>query len=128
MSDAPYDTSAAGPVPGLLQSLLSKVRPPDWVVDEMQNRVVLFLNHVLMTEPQAQERLRRQKGKPVRVQWGEFNLTLAATAAGLLERPSCHAKPELSVTLTQASPLVSASRRTARLSSCVPPARLLDFS
>jgi ubiquinone biosynthesis accessory factor UbiJ len=90
---------------GFFQTLVSKVRPPEWVVDEMQNRVVLFLNHVLMAEPQAQERLRRQKGKPVRVQWGEFNLTLAATAAGLLERPSGHAKPELSVTLTQVSPL-----------------------
>ena len=91
-------------MPGFLQSLLSKVRPPEWVVDEMQNRVVLFLNHVLMVEPQAQARLRRQMGKPVRVQWGEIHLTLSATAAGLLERPSGNAKPELSVTLTQTSP------------------------
>jgi ubiquinone biosynthesis accessory factor UbiJ len=105
MSDASSDFSTSGRMSGFFQTLVSKVRPPEWVVDEMQNRVVLFLNHVLMAEPQAQERLRRQKGKPVRVQWGEFNLTLAATAAGLLERPSGHAKPELSVTLTQVSPL-----------------------
>ena len=44
---------------GMLHSLLGSVRPPEWMVDELQNRVVLFLNHVLMQEPQAQDRLRR---------------------------------------------------------------------
>ncbi len=103
MSNEPRDFSA-GAKSGFLQSLLSKVRPPEWVVDEVQNRVVLFLNHVLMSEPQAQDRLRRQQGKPVRVLWGEVNLTLAATPAGLLERPAMVAKPDLTVTLTQSSP------------------------
>lgn len=91
-----------------LQSLLGAVRPPEWMVDELQNRVVLFLNHVLMQEKAAQDRLRRQKGKPVRVQWGDFHLTLAPTAAGLLERCAPDAAPELSVTLTQRSPLALA--------------------
>lgn len=89
---------------GFLQSLLGAIHPPEWVVDELQNRVVLFLNHVLMQEPQAQERLKRQKGKPVKVQWGDVHLTLAASAAGLLERPSGAVQPELTVTLTQNSP------------------------
>lgn len=89
---------------GALQSLLGSVRPPEWVVDEVQNRVVLFLNHVLMQEPQAQQRLRRQLGKPVRVQWGDFHLSLAATAAGLLERANGEQQPQLHVTLTQTSP------------------------
>lgn len=92
-------------IPGFLQSILGRIRPPDWVVDEVQNRVVLLLNHVLQQEPVAQERLKRQKGKPVRVQWGDFHLTLSATPAGLLERPSGPAKAELSVSLTQTSPL-----------------------
>ncbi|QHE77513.1 hypothetical protein F9Z44_16475 [Hydrogenophaga sp. PBL-H3] len=96
--------SGASPL-NFLQSLLGSIRPPDWVVDELQNRLVLFLNHVLMQEPAAQDRLRRQKGKPVRIQWGDFHLTLAPTAAGLLERCAPGAKPELSVTLTQTSPL-----------------------
>lgn len=91
-----------------LQSLLGSIRPPEWVVDELQNRLVLFLNHVLMQEPAAQDRLKRQKGKPVRIQWGDFHLTLAPTAAGLLERCEPGAKPELSVTLTQTSPLALA--------------------
>lgn len=93
---------------GFLQSLLGSIHPPEWVVDELQNRVVLFLNHVLMQEPQAQERLKRQQGKPVKVQWGEVHLTLAATAAGLLERPTGSGQPELTVTLTQASPFALA--------------------
>lgn len=89
---------------GLLSSLLGKLRPPAWVVDELQNRLVLFLNHVLMQEPQAQERLKRQKGKPVKWQWGDFHLTLTATPVGLLERPHPAASPELTMTLTQSSP------------------------
>lgn len=93
-----------------LQSLLSRLQPPGWVVDEMQNRLVIFLNHVLMQEPAAQERLKRQKGKPVRMQWGDFHLTLAATAAGLLERPTDVSVPELTMTLTQHSPLAIAQR------------------
>ena len=93
---------------GFLQSLLGGIRPPEWVVDELQNRVVLFLNHVLMQEPQAQERLKRQKGKPVKVQWGDVHLTLAATPAGLLERPGVAVQPELTVTLTQTSPFAVA--------------------
>ncbi|MCU0925995.1 MAG: hypothetical protein MUF44_08120 [Hydrogenophaga sp.] len=97
------DSGSRSPL-GFLQSLLDRLHPPEWVVDELQNRVVLFLNHVLMQEPQAQERLKRQKGKPVKVQWGNVHLTLSATAAGLLERPAAAAPPELTVTLTQSSP------------------------
>jgi len=93
---------------GFLQSLLGSLKPPEWVVDELQNRVVLFLNHVLMQEPQAQERLKRQKGKPVKVQWGDIHLTLAATPAGLLERPAPGLTPELTMTLTQSSPFALA--------------------
>ncbi|MBE0589476.1 MAG: hypothetical protein IH617_15700, partial [Hydrogenophaga sp.] len=97
------DSGSRSPL-SFLQSLLGSIRPPDWVVDELQNRLVLFLNHVLMQEPQAQERLKRQKGKPVRMQWGDFHLTIAATPAGLLERPADDAQAELTVTLTQTSP------------------------
>lgn len=109
-SDSSSPASDARSPLGLLQSLLGSIRPPEWAVDELQNRVVLFLNHVLMQEPQAQQRLRRQQGKPVRVRWGDFHLTLAATPAGLLERPSGERQPELHVTLTQTSPLAIAQQ------------------
>lgn len=104
---SPFGSSSSLPGGGL-QGLLSAMSPPDWVVDEVQNRVVLFLNHVLMPEPQARERLRRQCGKPVRLQWAGFHLTLAATPAGLVERPGPQAKADLVVTLTQSSPLALA--------------------
>jgi ubiquinone biosynthesis protein UbiJ len=114
MKNAPPDSFSGVPSGGapleFLQSLLGAIRPPEWVVDEVQNRVVLFLNHVLMQEKVAQERLRRQKGKPVRLQWGEFHLTLAPTAAGLLERTAPGAAPELTVTVTQTNPLALAQR------------------
>ncbi len=103
--EPPAPPPAAGPRPlNFLQSLLGSIRPPEWVVDELQNRLVLFLNHVLMQEKAAQERLRRQKGRPVRIQWGDFHLTLAPTGAGLLERCAPETKAELSMTLTQTSP------------------------
>ena len=107
MNTASPASSSSNPL-GFLQSLLGSFKPPEWVVDELQNRVVLFLNHVLMQEPQAQERLKRQKGKPVKVQWGEIHLTLAATPAGLLERSPAGVAPELTVTLTQTSPFALA--------------------
>ena len=91
-----------------LQSLAASVQVPDWLVAELQNRVVLLANHVLMQEPQAQERLRRQAGKVMLVRWGVFDLRLAATPAGLLERTHVAAEPDLSITLVQTSPLALA--------------------
>lgn len=86
-----------------LGKLAERIQPPDWLVDESQHRLVLFLNHVLMQEPEAQARLARQKGRVVRAQWRGFSLQLAATPAGLLElAPS--AKPDLLLTVTDESP------------------------
>ena len=38
-------------------------QPPEWVVDEAVNRMVLFLNHVLMSEPEAMARLQAAVSK-----------------------------------------------------------------
>ena len=97
-----------------LRSILQALRPPGWVIDELQNKLVLFLNHVLQQEPAATERLRRQAGKPLRVQWGDFHFCVAPTRAGLLERvdPVQH-PPELTVSLTQTSPAELARRMLA---------------
>lgn len=91
-----------------LTSLLETLRPPAWVVDEVQNRVVLFLNHVLQQEPAATDRLRRQKGKAMLVRWNDISLVLVPTAAGLLERGGPDTRPELTMTLAQPSPLAIA--------------------
>lgn len=104
----PTSPFALPPLPGLplLQNLLASIQPPDWVVDEVQNRIVLLLNHVLMQEPEAQERVRRQQGKVARLVWGQFEMTLKATPAGLLERPmamgaAVSLTPDLVVRLTE---------------------------
>lgn len=94
------------PLPGvnLLHNLLESFQPPSWVVDEVQNRIVLLLNHVLMQESQAQDRVRRQQGKSARMVWGKFEMTLQASPAGLFERAAlAGASVDLTVTLTETS-------------------------
>jgi ubiquinone biosynthesis accessory factor UbiJ len=66
--------------------LSTSFHPPEWVVDETVNRLVLFLNHVLMGEPEAMARLARQKGQRIELIWERVHLQLTPTAAGLFER------------------------------------------
>jgi len=82
------DALSALPVFSVFQNMLDSVQPPDWVVGELQNRVVLLLNHVLQQEPVAQERVRAQRGRTARLVWGRFELALRATPAGLVELTS----------------------------------------
>ena len=78
---------------------------PDGFVQGVQHRLVLGLNHVLMQEPEAMERLARQRGRVARVQWRGFFIALQATPAGLLDLAPRGAAADLRVELTQASPL-----------------------
>jgi ubiquinone biosynthesis protein UbiJ len=61
------------------------IAPPAWVVAEVQQRVVLFLNHVLMQEPAARDRLQRQRGRQVQVCWRDQVFQCGFTPAGLIE-------------------------------------------
>ncbi len=94
------------------QQLTSNFQPPEWVVDETLNRLVLFLNHVLASEPQATQRLARQKGQRIEIVWQAMKLQLQPTAAGLLERGAFEGF-DLRLTATQSSPvdIVSALAR-----------------
>ena len=87
-----------------LQQLGASLPPPTWVQDETLNRLVLFLNHVLMQEPEAMRRLARQKGQRIELQWHKFNLQLSPTPAGLLERVQVDGF-DLRLTVTDDSPL-----------------------
>jgi ubiquinone biosynthesis protein UbiJ len=89
-----------------LQSLATRFQPPAWVVDEGQQKLVLFLNHVLMQEKEAQNRLLRKKGSVVHVRWGVFALDLLITPAGLLDRAAAGAKPDLLLAVAAESPAV----------------------
>lgn len=89
---------------GLFRQLSNGLKPPTWLVEEMQRRLVLMLNHVLMQEPEAQARLARQTGRVVEAQWRSFTMRLVATPAGLLDLAVPSAAPDLTLTLTEESP------------------------
>jgi len=80
------------------------LQPPDWVVDETLNRLVLFLNHVLIREPEATQRLARQKGQRIELVSQFGTLQLLATPAGLLERGRFDGF-DLRLTVAETSPL-----------------------
>ena len=66
---------------GLFDAVDKHLAPPAWAVHEAQHRLVLLLNHVLMQEPQAMDRLRRQQGRIVEARWRQFHIRLLATPA-----------------------------------------------
>jgi ubiquinone biosynthesis protein UbiJ len=89
-----------------LQSLASRLQPPHWVVDEAQHRLILFLNHVLMQEKEAQNRLARKKGSVIHARWGIFEMDLLVTPAGLFDRAESSAKRDLMVSVAADTPLL----------------------
>lgn len=106
MFTSPPTSAALPPALASLRALfLSIATPPPWLVDELQNRTLLFLNHVLMAEDQAKERLARQKGRVVQVRWAGLAICLQATAAGLLSRAAATQAPDLTLEITDTSPL-----------------------
>jgi ubiquinone biosynthesis protein UbiJ len=98
----------ASPAPSLFDQLFDRIgaalQPPPWLVQEMQRRLVLMLNHVLQQEPEAQARLKRQAGRLVEAQWRHFSVRLVATPAGLLDLGSSTQPADLTLTITEESP------------------------
>lgn len=88
-----------------LQKISSGFQPPDWAVKEVQRRIVLLLNHVLMQEPEAMTRLARQKGRVALFGWREFRFKLLTTPAGLLDLAASDAPSDLTLSVTETSPL-----------------------
>lgn len=84
----------------LARQVFDRVPPPPWAVEEVQRRIVLLLNHVLMQEPAAVERLARQRGRVVLFQWPPFSMCFLVTPAGLLDLAPPGAPNDLSLTLT----------------------------
>ena len=91
-----------------LAQFVSNTQPPVWLIDESVNRLVLLLNHVIGQEPEAQNRLKRQKGRCIQLQWQDKLIQLSTTPAGFLERVSDQ-KFDLKLTLTDNSPISMAS-------------------
>jgi ubiquinone biosynthesis protein UbiJ len=104
-----------------LESIATRFQPPAWVVDEGQQRLVLFLNHVLLQEKQAQDRLLRQKGRVVHLRWGLFAIDLVVTPAGLVDRAPAVSKPDLVLSVAAESPLAVVQ---AALAGKAPPVKI----
>ena len=90
------------------EQLLDRLRPPLWLESEIKQRVLLFLNHVLMQEATAQDRLRRQQGRQVQWRWRDLDVRVTITPAGLLERGDATATPDLVLILSETSPVAVA--------------------
>jgi ubiquinone biosynthesis protein UbiJ len=94
----------------LLQSFNIPIEPPAWAIVETHRRIVLLLNHVLMQEPQAMERLVRQKGRVVRAQWRQMTFKVVVTPLlGLLDLAVSRCTARLvTLVITEESPLAIA--------------------
>lgn len=72
-------------LPDFFSSILTHLpQPPNWLIDEGHNRVVLLLNHILQQEPEAMRRLSRYHGKRLKFICQPFTLALTPTPVGLL--------------------------------------------
>ena len=90
---------------GFFARVAAGPQPPQWLVHEAQQRMVLFLNHVLMQEREAMDRLVRQRGRIARVQWRAYSLALVITPAGLFNLAPETATPDLRLEVSETSPL-----------------------
>lgn len=91
-----------------LSMQLPRLSPPNWAFEEIQRRVVLLLNHILLQEQEATARLARQKGRVVLFQWRHLSLKWVATPAGLLDCASPDAEVDLTLSITEESPFALA--------------------
>jgi ubiquinone biosynthesis accessory factor UbiJ len=103
----PNSPSSATPLSALpwglldgLQRLATRLQPPVWLEREAHNRVLLLLNHVLMQEPQAMQRLARHAGKSIRLHVAPVEAVVRITPPGLLELSTAGPKaPDLGIEL-----------------------------
>ena len=93
---------------GLFERVAAGPQPPQWMVHEVQQRVVLLLNHVLMQEREAMARLLAQRGRVARVQWRQSFMALQITPAGLFNLAADGAVADLQIEVTEPSPLALA--------------------
>jgi ubiquinone biosynthesis protein UbiJ len=92
----------------VFQKITTRFKPPEWAVQEAQRRIVLLLNHVLMQEKEATARLARQKGRVVLFQWRDMYFKLLATPAGLLDLANPDLPADLTLSVTETSPVALA--------------------
>jgi ubiquinone biosynthesis protein UbiJ len=89
----------------VFRKVSTSLQPPEWAVQEVQRRIVLLLNHVLMQEPEAMARLARQKSRVLLFHWREFQFKLQFTPAGLLDLAAADTPSDLTLSVTEVSPV-----------------------
>lgn len=89
---------------GFVQNFDLPLTPPKWAIDETQRRLILLLNHILMQEPLAMDRLKRQSGNLVMAKWRDFEFPVTITPAGLFDLGTGAGQADLSFTVTEPSP------------------------
>lgn len=106
----PLDAAAAlERLRGLLAQWPARApEPPAWLIEAVQARLLLLLNHLLSQEPEAMQRLKRQQGKAIALHGGRWQWVLQPSAAGLLESAAGRT-PQLRIALADASPRALAS-------------------
>jgi ubiquinone biosynthesis accessory factor UbiJ len=87
------------------QKMNLPLTPPAWLVEESHRRLVLLINHVLQQEPQAMQRLVRQKGRVILAQWRVFTFKVVITPAGLFDLAAPETPFDLCFRVSQESPL-----------------------
>jgi ubiquinone biosynthesis accessory factor UbiJ len=105
----------------LFARMAGGLRPPAWMLEEIQRRLLLLVNHVLMQEPEAQTRLARHAGRVVEAKWRVFEMRLRITPAGLLDLADAAAPSDLTLAVAEVSPLEFAQ---ALLGGQRPPVRI----
>ena len=90
--------------PEWAEQALNGMKPPAWLVDEAQQRLVLFLNHVLQAAPEALTRTRTLSGRSVQLRWQQHVLNWVFTPAGLLEHVEQPQVADLSLSLGELTP------------------------
>jgi ubiquinone biosynthesis protein UbiJ len=89
----------------LLQSMPA---PPEWLQQELRQRAVLWMNHLLGAEPAARERLLKHQGKVARVEVGRVQMDWLVTPAGMFDVAAPEAARQLSLTVLETSPIALA--------------------
>lgn len=104
-----------------------QLQPPPWAALEIQRRLVLLINHVLMQEPHAMSRLARQQDRTLVISWNHWFFALRITPAGLFDwsaepgSSEMPAKPDLMMWITETSP---SSLAQSLMSGQKPPVRI----
>lgn len=92
-------------LPAQFAQFLLQLQPPPWLLNELQDKLVILLNHVLSQEPAALERLRRQQGRQISLAWRGHQMQWRVTPAGLLERTTQGVAADLQVQIIETSPM-----------------------